>query len=258
MLPRGIVVAVLSVCLLAIAPVGPSYAAVTKPPTGTHFDYQLGGNRSVPGHVGIVVRDRKAAPKGGRYNICYVNGFQTQAEERPFWKRKHWNLVLKKRGRPVVDENWGEWLLDIRTGEKRRKLTKIVGRWIDGCADDGYAGVEFDNLDSFLRSKGLIDKADTKAFARKLVRRAHRADLAAAQKNRAQWNGRKVGFDFAIAESCARWRECGSYVDHYGRRVLAVEYRNKDFRRACRSWGDRVSVVRRDLALSKDGTRRWC
>jgi Glycoside-hydrolase family GH114 len=237
---------------------GPAYAADrTLPPTGTDFDYQLGGNRSLPSQVGIVVRDREAAPAAGRYNICYVNGFQTQPNERRFW-RKHWGLVLKRNDRPVVDEAWGEWLLDIRTAQKRRKLARIVGRWIDGCARDGFAGVEFDNLDSFVRSRGLVDKRDSKAFARILVRRAHRAGLAAAQKNRAQWNGRVVGFDFAIAEECARWRECGSYVDHYGRRVLAVEYRGVDFRRACRTWADQISVVRRDVALSRDGVRQWC
>jgi hypothetical protein len=230
---------------------------VTPPPTGTDFDYQLGGNRTVPGHVGIVVRDRRAAPAAGRYNICYVNGFQTQTEERRFWKR-HWGLVLKKDGHAVVDENWGEWLLDIRSSAKRQKLARIVGRWVDGCAEDGYDGVEFDNLDSFLRSKGLVDTHDTKAFARKLVRRAHDAGLAAAQKNRAAWDGRTIGFDFAIAEECSRWHECGSYVDHYGRHVLEVEYRGKDFRRACRNWSDKIAVVRRDVALSKHGVRRWC
>ena len=71
-------------------------------------------------------------------------------------------------------------------------------------------------------------------------------------------DGTAVGFDFAIAEECARWRECGQYVDHYGRHVLAVEYRARDFRRACRRWDDRISVVRRDLALSRHGVRRWC
>ncbi len=249
---------VMLVLLLAAALAAPAYAGSrTLPPTGTDFDYQLGGNRSVPDRVGIVVRDREAAPAAGLYNVCYVNGFQTQPNERRFW-RHHWGLVLKKDGEPVVDEAWGEWLLDIRTAEKRRKLTRIVGRWIDGCADDGYAAVEFDNLDSFLRSRGMVDGSDTKAFARRLVKRAHRAGLAAAQKNRALWDGRTVGFDFAIAEECARWRECGEYVDHYGRHVLAVEYRGRDFRRACRGWADRIAVVRRDLDLSEDGVRRWC
>src|SRR6185436_5673375 len=128
----------------------------------------------LPDRVGIVVRDREAAPAAGLYNVCYVNGFQTQPHERRFWRR-HWNLVLKRHGDPVVDEVWGEWLLDIRTAPKRKKLTRIVGGWIDGCAADGYAGVEFDNLDSYARSHGLVDRADSTGFARRLVRRAHAA-----------------------------------------------------------------------------------
>ena len=238
---------------------GPAYAGSRAlPPTGTDFDYQLGGNRSVPSHVGIVVRDREAAPAAGRYNICYVNGFQTQPNERRFW-RKHWGLVLKRDGRAGRRRGLGR--VAARHPQRPRsgsKLARIVGRWIDGCARDGYAAVEFDNLDSFVRSRGLVDRRDSKAFARLLVSRAHRAGLAAAQKNRAQWDGRVVGFDFAIAEECARWRECGSYVDHYGRRVLAVEYRGVDFQRACRGWADQISVVRRDVELSGDGVRQWC
>jgi hypothetical protein len=227
------------------------------PPVGVDFDYQLGGSRAVPERVGIVVRDRAASPAGGRYNICYVNGFQTQPDERRFWRR-HWGLVLKRNGEPVRDEAWGEWLLDIRTGEKRRRLARIVGRWVVRCAADGYAAVEYDNLDSFLRSQRLIERRDTRRFARMLVRRAHDAGLAVAQKNRAGWDGTALGFDFAIAEECARFRECGDYVAHFGRRVLAVEYRRKDFRRGCRRWSDEIAVLRRDVELSKDGVRRWC
>ncbi|MCW2790948.1 MAG: hypothetical protein JWO76_46 [Nocardioides sp.] len=248
----------LGAVLAALLP-APSYAAPDRalPPVGTDFDYQLGGNRPVPARVGIVVRDREAEPAGGRYNVCYVNGFQTQANERRFWHR-HWSLVLKQHGEPVVDEGWGEWLLDLRTDAKRRALARIVGRWVNGCADDGFEGVEFDNLDSFSRSRGLLTRADNKRYAALLVRRAHRAGIAAAQKNFAEWDGSRAGFDFAIAEECARWNECGAYVDSYGRHVLAVEYRRKDFRRACRQWSDQIAVVRRDVALSEHGVRRWC
>jgi hypothetical protein len=67
-----------------------------------------------------------------------------------------------------------------------------------------------------------------------------------------------VGYDFAIAEQCAQWRECGAYVDVYGSSVLAVEYRIRPFQRACHRWSDQLAVVRRDLALAPDGERRWC
>ena len=238
---------------LALAP--PAAADPVLPPTGVDWDYQLGGDRPVPDDVGIVVRDRTSEPLVDVYNVCYVNGFQTQPDEKRFW-RHHWRLVLKRDDDPVVDGAWGEWLLDIRTASKRRALARIVGRWTDGCAEDGFAAVEYDNLDSFTRSHGLLSARDAGRFADRLVARAHEEGLAAAQKNRAGWDGTAVGYDFAIAEECAQWRECGAYVETYGALVLAVEYRAKPFRRACRNWDDELAVVRRDVPLAADGVRR--
>lgn len=241
-----------------VAPPGASAASEpTLPPTGTDVDYQLGGSGPLPAHVGIVVRDRGARPSSRAYSVCYVNGFQTQPEERSFWRR-HLDLVLRHGGRPVVDEAWGEWLLDIRTAEKRRRLARIVGRWVAGCAEDGYQAVEYDNLDSYTRSKGLLTGRQASRYASLLVGRAHAAGLAAAQKNRAGWDGTAVGYDFAIAEECGRWRECASYVSDYGRQVLVVEYRRKDFRRTCRHHGARLPVVLRDRALTPHGVHAWC
>jgi hypothetical protein len=243
--------------LVLATPTAPSYAGVTRPPVGTDWDYQLGGARPVPAHVGVVERDRHATPVAGRYNICYVNGFQTQAEAKRFWRR-HWSLVLKDGGRPVVDSVWGEWLLDIRTPARRAALARIMGRWTRGCADAGFDAVEYDNLDSWSRSHHLVTRADAKRYAALLVARAHRHDLAVAQKNWAEWDGTTVGFDFAVAEQCAQYHECGRYVAHYGRHVLAVEYHDRAFRAACRRWGDTISVVRRDVDLTRHGVRRWC
>ncbi len=96
------------------------------------------------------------------------------------------------------------------------------------------------------------------AYARLLVRRAHDAGLAVGQKNLAGFDGTKVSYDFAVAEECGRYRECASYVRHYGRRVLAVEYRRRDFRWTCRHVGARLPVELRDLDLSPTGVRRWC
>jgi glycosyl hydrolase family 114 len=245
------------VAALVVALAAPAYADVEPPPVGTDVDYQLGGAAGMPAHVGILVRDRKAKPAEGRYNVCYLNGFQTQPDERRFWRKRMW-LVLKRGGRPVVDEAWGEWLLDIRTRKKRRALARIVGRWTDRCADDGFDAVEYDNLDSFTRSHRLLERRHAIAFARLLVRRAHAADLAAGQKNLAGFDGTRIGFDFAVAEECGRYRDCGRYVASYGRRVLVVEYRRRDFRRACRRYADPLAIVLRDRDLTPEGVHRWC
>ncbi|MDQ3663052.1 MAG: endo alpha-1,4 polygalactosaminidase [Actinomycetota bacterium] len=132
-------------------------------------------------------------------------------------------------GDPVVDGQWGEFLLDTGRAGKRAALADIVGEWIDGCAADGFDAVEFDNLDSWDRGQGLISKADNKAFARLLTARAHAAGLAAAQKNWADLSprGPQIGFDLAVAEECGRW-------------------------------GPRLSIVRRDLAVTPAGVNRRC
>ncbi len=248
---------VLLVALLLLGgTASPSYAATVQPlPVGTRADYQLGGPRSVPDDVGIVVRDRGVAP-AGRYDVCYVNAFQTQPDERAFWER-HPRLVLRKNGRPVVDSAWGEQLLDLRTAAKRAALARIVAGWTQGCAARGYEAVELDNLDSFTRSKRLLTARHAAAYARLLVRDAHRAGLAVAQKNRAGWDGRTVGFDFAVAEECGRYRECGEYAAVYGRRVVAVEYRAADLKWTCARHAD-LAVVLRDVDVTPDGVRRWC
>ncbi len=258
----GYVAALAVLALLAVIPATASGAARTPPPvdplpTGTDVDYQLGGARSVPDHVGIVVRDRQASPAEGRYNVCYVNGFQTQPGERRFW-RHHWSLVLQDDRGPVEDEAWGEWLLDVRTKAQRVDLARIVGRWTRGCAADGFDAVEYDNLDSFSRSHGLIRRRAALAYARLLVRAGHDAGLAVGQKNLASYDGTAIGFDFAVAEECGRYRECASYVRHYGDRVLAIEYRRADFDWTCAHVGDRLAVVLRDRDLTTTGVREWC
>jgi len=246
---------VLLVALLALL-AAPASGAVTPLPTGTDADYQLGGARPVPDRVGIVVRDRHDRPAAGRYNVCYLNGFQTQPGESAFW-RQHWTLVLKKDGRPVSDVAWGEWLLDTRTAHKRAVIAQLVGRWVTGCARSGFDAVEFDNLDSYSRSHGLLKSDMNKALARLLVLRAHQAGLAAGQKNWAEWDGRVVGYDFAIAEECGRWHECAGYVATYGDHVLDVEYRDTDFDWTCSHFPE-LSIVRRDVHVSPGGPAQWC
>lgn len=250
----------LAALLLGVGQAPSAYARldVSPLPSDTDVDYQLGGDAPPPDNVGIVVRDRTSDPVEGRYNICYVNGYQTQDNEKKFWKQ-HWSLVLKDRdGRPVVDANWGEWLLDLRTPAKRSALAEIVGGWAGQCADDGFDAVDFDNLDSFTRSEGLLTRKQALAFARLLIDASHTAGLAVGQKNLVGFDGTRIGFDYAVSESCSRYDECGGYIEHFGDQVLMIEYRRQDFDESCEAYGDQVPVVLRDPSLSPDGVHDWC
>ena len=216
--------------------------AVALPPVGAGFDYQIGGGYPLPAGVSVVSRDWRDNPAGD-YAVCYVNAFQSQPGEG--WPR---TLVLRR----FEDPDWpGEFAIDISTGAKRARAVRHVERRLRRCAAKGFKAVEYDNLDSWTRfPRAPFHRRDSIAYAKRLVRAAHRHGLAAAQKNTVELNGPRLGFDFAIAEECGRWRECGRYKAMYGQHVLAIEYRRRDMRRTCRVFS---SVVLRDAEVRRAG-----
>lgn len=256
--PGTVLVRLVVLALLALATPGAAAAEVPLPAPHAGWDYQIGGPRVPASGAAVVVRDRRAR-MAGRYDVCYVNAFQTQPDERGFWRARE-HLLLREGGRLVVDGAWGEVLLDISTGPKRRQLARIVGRWVRGCARAGAEAVELDNLDSWTRSRGRLTRSDALAYARLVNRAAHRAGLASAQKNAVELGprGPRAGFDFAIAEACARWRECADYARHYPGRVFAVEYAAGSFRLGCRRWSHLVQFVLRDRDVTPAGPDRRC
>jgi Glycoside-hydrolase family GH114 len=244
---------------LLLAPAAPAGSAGrADPPPGAGFSYQIGGPfRPAPG-VAIVDRDWHVRPASGTYGICYLNAFQAQTGEHSWWLRRHPSLLLRRAGRPVVDTSWNEQLFDTSTPGKRRALAAVIDRWIDRCARVGYRAVEPDNLDSWTRSHGALTVSDNFALARLLIRHAHADGLAIAQKNAAELSGRgrRLGFDFAIAEECQTYRECGSYLRAYGDEVIEIEYTDgglRNFERACALRGSRISIVYRDRNVTPAG-----
>jgi hypothetical protein len=227
--------------------------SLVLPPANGPFDYQLGGAYPPPTGVAVVSRDRTDAPALGLYNICYVNGFQVQPGEEASWEP---DLILRDaNGDPIIDPDWDEWLLDVSSGSKRTRIAAVVGGWIRGCAADGFDAVEIDNLDSYSRSGGRIAPSDAVAFMALLSSAAHTAGLAIAQKNSTEILSRRseMGTDFAVAEECSRYDECGDYVTAYGQRVLMIEYRDVDFTKGCNQYGATHSIVRRDVNLVTPG-----
>lgn len=246
----------------AAATGNPTHATVVAPPVGAVFDYQIGGAYPPAASVAIVDRDRSDPPVAGRYNICYVNAFQTQVIEDEFWKRRHPGLLLHgASGRLLEDPGYpGEVLLDTSTPARRLAIAAIVGGWFDGCAAHGYQAVEPDNLDSWARSRGRLTMADNVALARLLVGRAHRDGLAIAQKNTTELGDegrRSIGFDFAIAEECQLYDECPAFTGPYGRHVIEIEYTDhprRFFVAACAARGRLISIVLRDRGVVPRGS----
>lgn len=225
---------------------------ILLPPGNASFDYQIGGAYTPPSGVKVVSRDRGDAPAPGLYNICYVNGFQAQQADDAWWLAQHPDLILRdEQGDPVVDPDWDEMLFDTSTSAKRQALAAVVGDWIEGCRADGFDAVEVDNLDSYSRSGGRLSQANNVAFMQLLSSVGHQAGLAMGQKNSTEVLGSaaSMGTDFAVAEECNRYSECGDYKSVYGDLVFVIEYRDQDFSAGCKNFPE-LSIVRRDVGVS--------
>ncbi|MFG2323272.1 endo alpha-1,4 polygalactosaminidase [Streptomyces sp. NPDC048568] len=236
----------------------PAEAAVPAPPPAhADFDYQIGGAYTPPSGVRVVSRDHTASPAAGLYNICYVNAFQAQRGAEDEWDD---DLLLRDAGGDIVyDTEWKEALLDLRTADKRKRVAEKVGTWIDSCGEKGFQAVEPDNYDSYTRSEKLLDAADAQAFVKLLAERAHADGLAIGQKNTVELAGNRVanGLDFAVAEECGEWDECGDYTAEFGDHVIVIEYTAEGLSKACSGFADTLSIVRRDLDVSPKGSSSY-
>lgn len=241
----------------------PPVDPVVPPPGDAPFDYQIGGDYEPATGVTVISRDWfSGSPLDDGYSICYVNAFQTQPDDdgsRPD-ERSNWPKELVLTGFED-DPNWdGEYLIDISTSDRRLLAADHLDQMIGTCADKGFDAVEYDNLDSWMRLDDLpFDRSDTIAFAELIADRAHALGLAVGQKNTAELLGqrKRIGFDFVVVEECGEFDECRDFTAVYDDRVVAIEYSNAGFATACRDIGDDVSVVRRDVQVTRPGSRTY-
>ncbi|MBJ7340765.1 endo alpha-1,4 polygalactosaminidase [Mycolicibacterium sp.] len=255
---------VLATLLTACSTTAPT-TGIRLPPTAGSFDYQLGGvDDTRP--LAVVVRDATAQPMPGAYDVCYVNGFQSQPDDGDRWLKRYGEAVLRDAGgTPVTDPDWpDEYVLDPSTERQRTVILDVLEPLIADCAAKGFDAVEIDNFDTFTRfsdsATGRIDRSGAIALARSFADFAHDHGLAIGQKNAAEAvdaGRREVGFDFAVAEECAAYRECGRYTEVYGPHVLQIEYTDNlpaPFSEVCDS-PDRAPVtILRDRNLVARGT----
>ena len=245
---------------------------VAPPPTNAIFDYQIGGDYPLPEGVSVVSRDWFSGDAAADpvYSICYVNAFQTQADE------------------PGVDrpDEHSNWPHAPRPQRARRRPP--LGRGVPGRRQHGQEAPARGRLgradDRRLRQQGirggrvrqprLVDALRRDAAgAGRPVRQTRRPGLREAPRRASPrprprrrpeehgghdaGPGADVGFDFAIAEDCTRWHECNGYRHVYGNHVIAIEYKRRFFRKACRAAGDKISVVLRDRQVTTPGSPHY-
>ncbi len=244
----------------ALVAAGPAWADGPLP-AGAVADYQLGGGYPPPPGVTVVVRDSTDIPAPGLFSICYVNGFQTQPGAD--WPQEL--LLSGPDGQPLADPDWpDELLLDIGSPKARGGNLALLGPVIQSCAERGFDAVEFDNLDSYSRSVGRLDREDALIFAGMLVKEAKALGLPAGQKNAAELGARgrdEAGFVFAVTEECHRWDECAAYTGVYGAgQVLGIEYADDlrgTFAQACADPARPGSLILRDRMLTRAGSKGY-
>lgn len=225
---RPPLVAVIAITLTALAgAAGASADGVRPPPSTGAFDYQLGGASALP-DAAVVVRDAADQPLPGAYSICYVNGFQTQPADGADWLAHRPDAVLRTdAGVPVSDPDWpDEYILDPSTAERRTTILDALRPVLAGCAQRDFDAVEIDNLDTFTRFP-QVTRTGALDLAVAYIAAAHGLGLAIGHKNAVELAGlgqSQLGFDFAVAEECAAFDECGGYRRAYGDHVLQIEY----------------------------------
>jgi len=224
-------------------------AASRFPSNGT-FDYQIGGPYTPSSSVTILDRDHTATPVAGKYNVCYVNAFQSQPGESGSWGPL---LLRTPSGGLVQDPNWpGEYVVDTR---QSAAVAAFVGPWVKECAAKGFQAVELDNLDSDTRSGGLLTSANNLDVFRRLAKIGHAAGVLVGQKNTVELSAqaKAAGADFAIAEECQVYSECSGYSAVYGTAWVEIEYQSSAFTTACSARGGTTSVILRDVDVVPAG-----
>lgn len=200
-----------------------------RPTVNARWHWQLNGTVNTEHAVDVYVIDLfDTAPAlierlqaTGRRVICY---FSAGSLER--WRPDIARYSVTEIGNRLADYRDERWL-DIRsTGVRQAVLVRL-----DLAAAKGCDGVEPDNVDGYLNNTGFpLTAQDQLNFNAWLANAAHRRGLAVALKNDVEQAAvLEPYFDFAINESCHRYRECAWLMPFVAadKPVFNAEYEKK-------------------------------
>ncbi|MEX2275899.1 MAG: endo alpha-1,4 polygalactosaminidase [Actinomycetota bacterium] len=176
--------------------------------------------------------------------VCYLSAGSWEK-----WRPDADEFPAKVLGNKL--DGWpGERWLDIR---RLRVLRPIMNARLDKCADKGFDGVEFDNVEAFKNHPGFpIDGADQLRYNVYLANAAHARGLSAALKNDLSQIPVLVDYyDYALNEQCHQYRECDRldrFVDE-GKAVFGVEYRLRPAEFCPQANAHDFNFLKKELAL---------
>ena len=149
--------------------------------------------------------------------VCYIDA-GTWENFRPDAGQFPKSVLGKRNGWP------GERWLDIRS----KAIRPIMAARMDQCAQKGFNGVEFDNVDGYANNTGFkITSVDQLKYDVWLANQAHLRQLSVALKNDVGQVKRLLPyFDFSVDEQCFQYKECGKLSPFIsaGKPVFEVEY----------------------------------
>jgi len=176
---------------------------------------------------------------GGHTVVCYFSAGSWED-----WRPDKGDFPKAVIGNPLG--GWpGEFYLDVRS----QTVRDLMAKRMDAFRAKGCDGLEPDNVDLYSANTGFgITTADSVDYDRWLAAAGHARGMLVALKNSAEVVKQVVpSFDFAIAEECFDYAECGSYSPFIaaGKAVLVAEYT----KRVKAAWCAKAAALRMSLAF---------
>jgi hypothetical protein len=185
------------------------------------FDIDLYVDQAVSGNNSTLNTAAISAIHGaGKKAICYVSAGSWE-NWRPDANQFPASVIGNKNG-------WaGEKWLDVR---QTSVLLPIMEARVQKCAQAGFDGVEWDNVDGYTNKTGFpLTAADQLTYNGSLANLAHAYGLTVALKNDVEQVAELAPyFDYAINEQCQQYSECTGYTTNFinaGKAVFQVEYK---------------------------------
>ena len=217
--------------------------------------YQLQGALAMSRPPGIYILDMfdtspsaiAALKTSGHTVICTISAGTVES-----WRPDAASFAAADVGRRVNGANDERWLDTRSTAVRARMRARL-----DLAKSKGCQGIDFDGVDGYENNTGFpLNTASQLEYNRYLAFAAHDRGLILSLNNvPGLAENLSTIFDFAIAEQCFEYGECGRYSSFVerGKPVLAAEYTSYSAGQCAGAEAQKLSLV--FLSERLDGSR---